>query len=449
MLLEFSMKNFQSYKNEVTFDMTASSTVKECENGGMSNVSYLANGTKILRTAAIYGANGSGKSTLLDAFTMFKDIVMDSNVNQEIVKEYSDNYYAFDTDSANEPISMEMVFLIDDTKYRLGFEILKGKVLTEWLFKQSLDSSKESYCYKREKSEIKINNKIIKGARGIDSKTRGNALFISTAAQFNVEVANNIRNWFRKKFRFFTNIEDTIRFTAKSFLSDPQFKKDITEIIHQVDPCIKNMDVHEDIFETSLKDTLPPAQILQKMGLAYSSAETDKVFKRHEMNIITFHDLYNDENIVDSIPFSMENESYGTKKLFALLGPFFYTINTGGILIIDEFGASLHTQLTMELVKLFHSSINKNGAQLIVATHDTNLLRKEILRRDQIWFTEKNNKGESDLYSLVEYKINQANSVRNDASFSKDYLLGRYGAIPFFGNLNKFIIDYGKREENE
>ena len=142
-------------------------------------------------------------------------------------------------------------------------------------------------------------------------------------------------------------------------------------------------------------------------------------------------------------------ESLGTTKLFVLLGPFFDTIQNGDVLIINEFGTSLHTQLSVELLKLFYSTMNVLGAQLIITTHDTNLLRKDLLRRDQIWFAEKSSEGASDLYSLVEYKINQANSVRNDASFSKDYLLGRYGAIPYFGNIDKFIMEYGSKKEEQ
>lgn len=157
--------------------------------------------------------------------------------------------------------------------------------------------------------------------------------------------------------------------------------------------------------------------------------------------------MYHDGQVVGNEPLNFKFESLGTTKLFALLGPFFDTIHNGGILIIDEFGTSLHTQLSIELLKLFYSTMNASYAQLIITTHDTNLLRKDLLRRDQIWFIEKTSKGVSDLYSLVEYKINQANSVRNDASFSKDYLLGRYGAIPYFGNLDKFISEYGKEEE--
>ena len=118
-------------------------------------------------------------------------------------------------------------------------------------------------------------------------------------------------------------------------------------------------------------------------------------------------------------------------------------------MVVDEFGASIHTKLSLELVRLFQSGLNRANAQLIFTTHDTNLLRRDLLRRDQIWFAEKDQHGVSDLYSLVEYKINQATSVRNDASFEKDYLLGKYGAIPYFGNIERFIAENGVDEKKE
>lgn len=105
---------------------------------------------------------------------------------------------------------------------------------------------------------------------------------------------------------------------------------------------------------------------------------------------------------------------------------------------MDEFGSHLHTKLSLDLVKIFQKATNAS-AQLIVATHDTNLLRRDLLRRDQIWFAEKNDRGVTDLYSLVEYRIDQARAVRNDASYGKDYLLGRYGAIPYFGDVEQFL----------
>lgn len=112
-------------------------------------------------------------------------------------------------------------------------------------------------------------------------------------------------------------------------------------------------------------------------------------------------------------------------------------------MIVDEFGSSMHIKLALELICLFQTATGRHCAQLIVATHDTNLLRRDYLRRDQIWFTEKDRSGASDLYSLVEYKINQTTSVRGDASYGKDYLLGKYGAIPYFGNIEHFIADFG------
>jgi AAA15 family ATPase/GTPase len=142
-----------------------------------------------------------------------------------------------------------------------------------------------------------------------------------------------------------------------------------------------------------------------------------------EVAIYTLHPKFNAQSAFlqyETMPFELESK--GTSKLFSLLGPIIDTIQNGKILIIDELDSRLHTLL-------------------IFASHDTNLLRKDLFRRDQIWFTEKDNIGATDLYALVEYKVNQA-TVRNDASFEKDYLLGKYGAIPFLGAIQKFITDF-------
>lgn len=211
----------------------------------------------------------------------------------------------------------------------------------------------------------------------------------------------------------------------------------ILEFIKIIDLGINNISVKE-----SNVDKLP-----ESLNLFVGAIAKDPDIKKPEISdirkleILSEHKRYDHGKLKDTLvtPFSIE--SLGTKKIFALLGPWFDTILNGGTLIIDEFGASLHTKLSVELIKIFQSSLNKR-AQLIITTHDTNLLRGELLRRDQIWFTEKNEYGVSDLYSLVEYKINQANSVRNDATFNKDYLLGKYGAIPYFGNIPQFLADF-------
>ena len=283
--------------------------------------------------------------------------------------------------------------------------------------------------------------------RGIAAKTRNNALFLSTAAQFNVSVAMIIKEWFRKRFNVLSGLDDTLAYTARAFMHNSLARQQILSMIGIVDNCIKDVSIEENVKEVNPHE--PPFSILARLGINMTTDMNQRVEKieQHELQINAIHKMYANSREVGDKALNFRFESLGTTKLFALLGPFFDTIQNGGVLIIDEFGTSLHTQLSIELLKLFHSSMNISGAQLVITTHDTNLLRKDLLRRDQIWFTEKSTEGVSDLYSLVEYKINQANSVRNDASFSKDYLAGRYGAIPYFGNLDKFISEYGKKEE--
>lgn len=442
MLIEFTIRNFMSYRDEVSLSMVASTTVKECESSeGNSNVTIMGKGKRYLRSAAIYGANGSGKSSVIAAMDIFKSMVLQSFVDENIVKNLSRLYYRFHVDSAKEPLSMQMIFICNGERYRYGFEVGQNKVLTEWLYILREGCTKESYCFRREGQDIKVNSKEFKGARGVATKTRNNALYLSTAAQFNVDIAMKVKMWFRKRFHVLTGLDDTLAFTARAFMHNHVIRSQILELIGIVDNCIKDVSVRENVKEVNPKD--PSFEILSQLGI---NMPKDTI-KQHELEIQATHNLYNDNEIVGNESLNFKFESLGTTKLFALLGPFLDTIQNGGVLIIDEFGASLHTQLSVELLQLFYSTMNVLGAQLIITTHDTNLLQKELLRRDQIWFTEKSSEGASDLYSLVEYKINQANSVRNDASFSKDYLLGRYGAIPYFGNIDKFIREYGSKKE--
>lgn len=446
MLIEFTIRNFMSYRDEVSLSMVASTTVKECEsNDGYSNVYIMDNGKRYLRSAAIYGANGSGKSSVIAAMDIFKSMVLRSFVDESIVKRLSLLHYRFDVESTKEPISMQMIFICNGERYRYGFEVSQNKVLTEWLFVLLEGSTKESYCFKREGQNIKVNSKVVKGARGVDTKTRSNALYLSTAAQFNVEVAMKVKEWFRKRFNILSGLDDnTLAYTARTFIHNPLIRKQILNMIGIVDNCIKDMNVKENVKEVDTQDT--PFEILSRLGIHFPTDSNQRI-EQHELEILSTHDMYDNGSIIGKEQLNFKFESLGTTKLFALLGPFFDTIQNGGVLVIDEFGTSLHTQLSVELLKLFYSVMNTLGAQLIITTHDTNLLRKDLLRRDQIWFAEKSSEGASDLYSLVEYKINQANSVRNDASFSKDYLLGRYGAIPYFGNIDKFIMEYGSKKE--
>ena len=427
--------------------MLAAKSVKEGEASpdGASNVFEIEDtGSKFVRIASIYGANGSGKSSLIKAMSFFRNMILGSVTNDHILSGFSQNQFRLDAESSKEPSGFQMIFIINKVKYRYGFEVFDERVDSEWLFQQEYSSQKESYCFKRANGEIQINPKTFKEAKAVENMTRDNALFLSTAAQFNVPTALLIKNWIAKRFNILSGINDnTLNYTALQYLHNETMRERILNFIKIIDLGIQDIAVKENFIDNlSDSTTIPNDPLLKKIVGGISEAMNPSGNKIRELNILAMHNKYEGDNVVDKVILPFQNESIGTIKIFALLGPWLDTLANGGILIVDEFGASIHTKLALELIRLFQSKLNNGDAQLIVVTHDTNLLRKDLLRRDQIWFAEKDERGISDLYSLVEYKINQATSVRNDATFSKDYLLGKYGAIPYFGNIEKFIADY-------
>lgn len=438
MIIDFSIKNFLSFKSEVSLSLLADNNTKELngEDDSNNNLLTLPNtDAKLLKVAAVYGANGSGKSNLVNAFVFFKDIVLNSFVNDRLLSETSNRYFLFDTDQEKVPTSFEMIFIINGVRYRYGFEILDKSIDSEWLFEKRLTAQKESYCFKRSKKNISVNARTFKGSKTIVARTRHNALFLSTCAQYNIETAMLIKEWLRKRLNILSGInDDTIAYTARQIMHNPDMRKRIVDFIRVLDRSID--DIH--VTETDVDQKSKSVQLYID-GKQVNSDNVNSQVKR--IDITTTHKRFHGEALLDSIDIPFKIESLGTMKILSLLGPWFDTILNGGTLIIDEFGASLHTSLIIKLVEVFQSKLNRSS-QLILTTHDTNLLDKRILRRDQVWFCEKDDYGNSDLYSLVEYKIDQATSVRNDAAFEKNYLLGKYGAIPFFGNIERFISDY-------
>lgn len=453
MLIEFAIKNFLSFKNEVTFSMLAAKSIKDVDPSidGLSNIFDIQEtGNRFVRVASIYGANGSGKSSLVKAMSFFRDMILGSVSNDRILSGFSMNQFRLDSSSALETSGFQMVFIINKVKYRYGFEILNERVDSEWLFVQEYSSQKESYCFKRNNEGIQVNPKTFKEGKAIEGMTRDNALFLSTAAQFNVPIALLIKNWIGRRFNILSGINDnTLNYTALQYMQNDTMRKRILDFIRIIDLGIQDISVKENFIDKISDSTIIPNDpLIRRIIGGLNDAMNPSGNKIRELDIQAAHNKYEEGIIVDRIALPFQNESVGTIKIFALLGPWLDTLANGGVLVVDEFGASIHTKLALELLRLFQSKLNNGDAQLVVTTHDTNLLRKDLLRRDQIWFAEKNEQGVSDIYSLVEYKINQATSVRNDASFSKDYLLGKYGAIPYFGNIEKFVAEYSG-EENE
>lgn len=453
MLIEFSVSNYLSIKEAITFSMVASNAVKELESPteGVNNIFWDKNNkNKYLKSAVIYGANGSGKSNLLSAIGFYRRFILSSSNDRQADDEIRTIPFLLSTETENTPSSFEMVFVIDAIRFRYGFEATKKTVTSEWLFGfDTENSNKESSYFTRENQDIKVFNKNFKEGKGLENKTRPNALFLSTVAQLNGEVSNKIQNWLKTNINVISGLEDaTTGYTIGRFQDQKEFRKKIINFFKLINLGIEDIKIEETALD-NLSKISPKKREDEKIAALIQELQKElkermkKGGDAKEITINAFHKKFDEANkLIDTIALDFELESKGTQKLFGLLGPWFDTLEKGKILIVDELDSRLHTKLTAELLKIFQSSINTKNAQLIFASHDTNLLRNDMFRRDQIWFTEKDNTGSTDLYSLVEYKINQATSVRNDASFEKDYLIGKYGAIPYFGNIPKFLNDF-------
>jgi len=461
MLVQFNIENFLSFKDSATFSMVGYPPIKEHENDEyLCSVFYdPTEKIKLLKSAVLYGANGSGKSNLLSAIRFFRTFILTSSNEKQADDEIKVLRFLLSTETDNKPSSFEMIFYVGDTRFRFGFEADKQKVHSEWLFSLKNESSaKETKLFTREFQNIKLNRQFFKEGKGLEDKTRPNALFLSTVAQLNGEIATRIIQFFRKNIRVISGLEDEsyAGFTIEKCKNEPKFKTQLVEFFKNIRIGSEDIEIIEEdkLFESlfnfpknmppELQEVLVDLKSLQKRVKSIQSTKVES----KSVTINFLHKKFDDtENFLELVILDFGLQSKGTQKLFNIFGILIDSIENGKLLVVDELDSRLHTLLTMELIKFFHSKINKK-AQLIFASHDTNLLRRDLFRRDQIWFTEKNNIGSTDLYSLVEYKVNQA-AVRNDASFEKDYLLGKYGAIPFLGDIQKFKTDFLNEQQEQ
>lgn len=395
MLIRFSFKNFKSFKNENCLDMEATS-LKEHE----YNVTKLDSG-EYLKVSAIYGANASGKTNVLQAFDYMKKRILvsdDSKKNSPIDEE---NVYSFMIN--NDPIALEVEILAKNNKiYKYGFELVKDNIISEWLYEKRVN--KFYSIFERENNNVKMmkDNKLSKLAN-IDERT----LFLNIYSKIDKdnEDFNNVYDWFvnstyldlgNPNFERFINNRVSLK-----ILSDENYKKELLKFIKTFDCGIEGIKTTPDSIEV----------VKSNNGI---------------IDIEVIHKGENGE--LKALPFYLE--SNGTRKMFHLFDFFMDALKNGMVLFVDELDAKLHPLLTRYIINLFHNSdTNKGNGQLIYSTHDTINLNKDTFRRDEIWFAEKDKDGISTIYSLADYKINDV-KVRNDATYNKDYLSGRYGAIP-------------------
>jgi uncharacterized protein len=407
MLIEFSVGNYRSFKDVVTFSMVAA-PIDVAEHLTETNNLFSANKElNLLKSAAVYGANASGKSNLVRAISFMKEFAINSALGTRITDKIGTELYRLSVESEREPSYFEIVFMVGNTRYRYGFEVDREIVQSEWLY-QTL-RTKEVQLFDRDKGKFKVASKFSEGT-SLQVRTRKNSLFLSVVAQFNGNIATDIIAWFNN-LSIFNNLDDDDydNITIEALFKGHQ-TQDLIGLVTSLDLGIEDIQM----IKTPIPDL--PGTIAYEVKTAHWKYDIDG-------------------NKVETEYFELdEDESAGTQKLFHISGLLINILKAGKILIVDELDARLHPLISCAIVKLFNSPItNPRNAQLIFTTHDTNLLTAKLFRKDQVWFTEKNRYGATDLYSLVEYNI------PDDAPFEQDYIAGRYGAIPFIGDLNRVL----------
>jgi hypothetical protein len=447
MLIEFSVGNYRSFNEPVTLSMVAADISSKPEELNTTNRFQVAPDVYLLTSAAIYGANASGKSNLIKALNFMRTFVLTSSRETQTMDRIKVDPFLLSTETFHQPSHFEIVFRVDETQYRYGFEVTKQRVTGEWLY--YLSSSRESNLFARDTNGIQVSARNFREGKGFEEHTRDNALFLSVVAQFNGKIATTLFKWFRH-LRISIGIDDRDFGFAVLRHEDSSYRDDIEQFIKRLDVGIAGFTLEKT--PVKVADNVPdfPPAIAEKW-LAFVEAlrSSDESDEHVNIKIKTLHQRFNAEGQAkDYIDFDLDQESDGTQRLFAFAEPILRALYRGGVLVIDEFDARLHPNLVIALLRLFNSlETNSHHAQLVFTTHNTNLLSAQLFRRDQVWFVEKTRQGASDLYSLVEYRVEGKKRVRNDVAFEKNYIEGRYGAIPFPGDLEQFIGMHVEQEE--
>ena len=400
MILEFCATNFLSIKDELKLSLVATS-LKESFTEPNDLFELTNTDISLVRSAVIYGANASGKSNVLKAFAFYKRFITDSFKDSQVGESIDVENFRLNATSINEPTALEATFTDGEYIYRYGFEVDSKSVKEEWLYRRVCKKrAKEVEVFYREGDTTTVHpkNQLLLELVG-KKMVRSNALLLSTAAQFNETIAVSVLHWLGDTQVLFCSEDEALWQNAIKHLDDEILRERITTFARYADLGIENI--------TKLDN-----------------------------RIVSSHRQYDDEGReVNNVSFAFNhNESEGTIKYFSLAYPIIDALDNGKRVVIDELDSKLHPLLVKKIITLFNDAqTNPKGAQLLFTAHDTYLLSAGLFRRDQVWFTQKDSFGATELYSLAEYK------VRSTSPFEKDYLLGKYGATPLIGEMESIF----------
>ena len=404
MLCQFTVKNYKSIRDEITFDMQAAA-ISEHKDRTIKDV----DGELYLPVSAIYGPNGGGKSNVLAALhTLVAKILRplyateDNEERAFLQKRIIVEPFAF-SECKNEPTEFELFFRTDLAEYRYILHVKRDVVMYESLDRVKLETGRRSALFTRDENGAELKGAFAKLKVSEDlSKTLTLLSYLGIAYKGNA-VVKDVLNWFEYGIDFL-NYGNPIQELRMAISTSEDVKHLMLDMIQEMDLDIVDFRVEE--------------------------KENDRI------EVFTKH-------FVDDVEteLSLSDESSGTKKLFGLLPFIAASLLEGTVLVIDELDAKIHPVLLRHIIMMFNDmEINKHKAQLIFTSHDLSTMNNDVFRRDEIWFVAKGKAQNSKLYSLVEFKDAKGGSVRNDEKYDKRYLEGRYGADPYL----QTIIDWGK-----
>ncbi|MCI5161061.1 MAG: ATP-binding protein [Candidatus Electrothrix sp. AX5] len=421
MLIEFNVKNYRSFRESQTLSMAAGATKDlQEENTFDASVKGLP---RLLRSSVIYGANGAGKSNLIKALAFMQEFVSSSSNQSQAGKPIARKPFLLHPDGATEASEFEVFFLQEGVRYQYGFSVTRERVTQEWLFAYPSSRAQRwferSYNPETEEDEWYFGAKFSGQKKTWQENTRSNALFLSTAVQLNSEQLKPVFAWFQKLVVIKHGQQLGMGFTAESC----ENKEECAGILKLLQGAgitldgieVKDSTVDQLKFPSGMSDDVRKAILKDLQGKPVKS-----IFFQHNV-----------ERTGASYLLPLEEESDGTQKLFSYAAPWLDVLQNGLVLVIDELDNSFHPHLVRFLLSLIHDSAsNKQNGQLIFSTHDTSILDAKILRRDQIWFMEKDEEQATQLYPLSDFH------PRKKEALEKGYLQGRFSALPYIGEVH-------------
>lgn len=427
MLIEFSVKNFRSIKERQTLSMMSA---VGGELRDTNTIAVLDGKLNLLRSAAIYGPNAAGKTNLIKAMQAMERVVL-SSAQRQRGDDVGVTPYLFDRATQDQPSEFEIVFINEDVRYQYGFSATNKQIIEEWLL-----------AYPKGRAQSWIDRKFnphtqayewgttdkLTGTKQLWQKaTRPNALFLSTATQLNSTQLQPVFDWFNTKLRLIGPNGLSPLVTLEQCETE-QGKHQIIEFLQIADFNISGLEI--------TSEEVTPEAVLENLSGAARERFNERLkesspinFKR--FNVKTAHIGPNNTRFA----LDMDEESDGTKHFFVFAGPWLDVLQNGYVLVVDEPNLHLHLKLVKFLVQVFHNpTLNQKNAQLIFTTHETSILNQDVFRRDQVWFTEKDEYNATTLYPLSDF------SPRKETeNLEKSYLQGRYGALPYFRDITNLL----------